>query len=264
MSFQLFEKLHRSDSILRLSNCWDAGSARLFQSLGASAIATTSAGLAWSAGYSDGQKLPAAELVATVQRIARVVAVPLTIDVEAGYSDNCANVADLVMQLLHQGVVGINIEDGRDEPALLAAKIEAIKSAATKRSMQVFVNARTDVYLKGLAPESGRSVEVLQRAELYRNAGADGLFVPSLLNSTDISDIVQRANLPINLMAHKLLPSVVELKCLGVRRLSAGAAICQAMFARAAELASLMMNQDSLPALFENTTSSAELNTLFS
>jgi 2-methylisocitrate lyase-like PEP mutase family enzyme len=232
-------------------------------SLGPSAIATTSAGMAWSLGYADGQKLPVAEMLAAVQRITRVLTVPLTVDVEAGYSQDPSNVAQLVMQLADLGVVGINIEDGRDNPAVLSAKIAAIKNAAAKRSLPVFVNARTDVYLKRLVPESARSMEVLQRAEQYRNVGADGLFVPLLINAGEISEIAKQAQLPLNVMAHKSLPSILQLQALGVRRLSAGAAIAQAVAEVASRLAKQMLSQDNFAELFEQSMPGAELNQLF-
>jgi 2-methylisocitrate lyase-like PEP mutase family enzyme len=263
MTFQQFHDLHRGPAPLRLANCWDAGSARVISSLGSPAIATTSAGMAWSLGYADGHKLPVAELLAAVQRIARVVTVPLSVDIEAGYSKDPTLVATLVMQLADLGVVGINIEDGRDAPTLLAAKIQAIKTATAKKSLPVFVNARTDVYLKGLVPETARSMEVLQRSEHYRNAGADGLFVPLLLNAGEIAEIAKQAQLPLNVMAHQSLPSVLQLQALGVRRLSAGAAMSQASWGTVSKLSQQLLNDDSFTALFEQAMPGAVLNQLF-
>src|SRR5277367_3145964 len=107
-----FGRLHINTMPLRLPNAWDAGSARLFESLGATAIATTSAGVAWALGYKDGRLLPVDEAVAVASRMARVLTVPLSVDVENGYSDNPQKVADNVMRLVDLGVAGINIEDG--------------------------------------------------------------------------------------------------------------------------------------------------------
>src|SRR6185295_17085698 len=114
-----FHDLHRGSELLRLPNAWDAGSARLIESLGAKAIATTSAGVAWAAGYNDGNRLPVPKLIAIVEAIARVVRVPITVDMEAGYSDEPRSVAETASRLIAAGAVGINIEDGEGSPDLL-------------------------------------------------------------------------------------------------------------------------------------------------
>src|SRR5882757_561322 len=219
-----FRKLHQGPDLLRLANAWDAGSARLAESVGAPAVATTSAGVAWSLGYADGGPMPAGAALAAAHNIARVLSVPLTVDFEDGYSADPSVVAGHIVQLVHSGVAGINIEDGAEAPTVLAAKIEAIKKAAAGAGGDIFVNARTDVYLRGLAPEGARVAEVLARAELYRNAGADGLFVPGICVRDEIGQVVDGAGLPLNVMDWPGLP-VAELSALGVRRLSAGAGI---------------------------------------
>src|SRR5260370_41787776 len=112
MSIQIFRSLHQGPALLVLPNAWDAGTARLIESVGAKAIATTSAGLAWSRGYPDGNELPIDQLIAATRDIARVIRVPLTIDIEAGYSDDPRAVADLVVRILDIGAAGINSEDG--------------------------------------------------------------------------------------------------------------------------------------------------------
>ena len=163
-----FRQLHTASEPLRLPNAWDAGSARLFESLGAKAIATTSAGVAWANGYPDGRTMPVDTAVRVATSIARVLHVPLTVDIENGYADEPAAVARTVLRFMEAGVVGVNIEDGRDAPELLAAKIEAIKNAAAGAGADIFVNARTDVYLGSLVEDDKRVGEVLQRAGLHR------------------------------------------------------------------------------------------------
>src|SRR5687767_8449868 len=170
-----FHDLH-ARGVLLLPNAWDAGSARLMESLGAKAVATTSAGVAWSHGYPDGDLLPVRRLVATIADIVRVIRVPLTVDVEGGYSDDPAAVAETVAGLIDVGAVGINLEDGGGDPELLCAKIEHIKRASARLGVALFVNTRTDMYLRGLAPPERRVEETLARAARYRAAGADGLF----------------------------------------------------------------------------------------
>ncbi len=232
-----FRELHRD--FLLLPNAWDAGSARYFESLGAKAIATTSAGVAWSRGYPDGGALPPELQLATAREIARVIRVPLSVDLEGGYSDDPAAVAQLVARLLEIGVVGINLEDGAASPELLCAKIEAVKKAAAQRGIDLFVNARTDVYLRDLAPTETAVAEVLRRAELYRAAGCDGIFVPGLSGEAAIEAIAAAvAPLPLNLLLGPGLAPVEVLRRQGVKRLSAGSAIAGAALGHAGQLAS--------------------------
>ena len=130
MSTQEFRSLHQGPGVLLLPNAWDAGSARLIESLGAKAIATTSAGLAWSRGYSDDNILPDEQLVSATREIARVIRVPLTVDMEGGYSEDPRSVAELAARIIDAGAAGINIEDGRGSKEMLCAKIEAIRDRA--------------------------------------------------------------------------------------------------------------------------------------
>jgi 2-methylisocitrate lyase-like PEP mutase family enzyme len=240
-----FHALHRTSDLLVLANVWDAGSALLMESLGARAIATTSAGLAWSHGYPDGNSLPVTLAVATAAEITRAVRVPVSIDFEGGYSDDPEAVAGLVRTLIDVGVVGINIEDGGSSPDLLCRKLEAIRRTSTSLGVNLFVNARTDVYLRELVPASGRLAETRLRGARYRDAGASGLFVPGLVQRDDIASIAREVTLPLNVMSTAGLASPVELARLGVRRLSAGSAIAEAAWGRARALAAAFLRDGS-------------------
>lgn len=257
-----FHRLHH-DGLLLLANAWDAGSARLTESLGAKAIATTSAGVAWSHGYPDGDLLPVRRLVATVADIVRVIRVPLTVDVEGGYSEDPAAVAETVAGLIDVGAVGINLEDGGGDPELLCAKIEHIKRASARLGVALFVNTRTDVYLRGLAPPERRVEETLARAARYRAAGADGLFVPGLTEEAQVRAIAADAGLPLNLLARPALPPAAELERWGVRRLSAGSDISQSVFARTAALASGFLSDGDSRPLGAEVMAYSQLNALF-
>jgi 2-methylisocitrate lyase-like PEP mutase family enzyme len=228
-----FRALHARGELLVLPNAWDAGSAALIESCGARAIATTSAAVAWSHGHADGENLPRAALCQTVAEILRVVSVPLSVDLEKGFSRSPDEVASLVLELIELGAVGINLEDGTESPELHAAKIAAVKSAAKRVGCDVFVNARTDVVLKQLVPANDAVAEVLARAERYARAGADGLFVPLLAEPDAIRKIAGAVDLPLNVMAIPSLAPVPELRALGVRRLSAGSGVAQVAFAAA-------------------------------
>jgi len=228
-STNTFRALHNGNELLLLPNAWDPGSARLIESLGAKAIATTSAGLAWSRGFPDGDALPIDQLITTTRDIARLIRVPLSIDVEGGYSDDPAVVARVVGGILDVGAVGINIEDGAGLPEVLCAKIEAARRSATRAGVDLFINVRTDVYLRAMTSGDGAVREVIRRAELYRAAGGDGIFVPGLVEGPAIEAIAAAIDpLPLNIMLMPGLPSPAVLRAQGVRRLSAGSAIAQA------------------------------------
>jgi 2-methylisocitrate lyase-like PEP mutase family enzyme len=257
----LFRRLHEV-GLLVLPNCWDAGSARLIESLGAKALATTSAGVAWSHGHADGDRLPVRLLLATVADIAAVVRVPLSVDVEGGYSNDPAAVGEAVKAVIEAGAVGINIEDGSGAPDLLCAKIEEAKRAGVRVGVDLFVNARTDVYLRGLVPAERRVAETLARAERYRAAGADGIFVPGLVEAAQIRAISKGSRLPLNAMASPGLPPAGELESLGVRRLSAGAGIAEVVFAKTASLAAAFLRTGASDPLTEGAMPYPEINAL--
>jgi 2-methylisocitrate lyase-like PEP mutase family enzyme len=225
-----FHALH-ADGLLRLPNAWDAGSARLAQAAGARAIATSSAAVAWAHGWPDGDRLPVELLLQTTRAVVGATALPVTVDIEGGYSDEPARVGELVAEVLAAGAVGINIEDGSKDPALLCAKIAAARAAATAAGIELFINARIDVWLRGLAPSGERVAETLARAARYRAAGANGLFAPGIADAAEIAALVAGTDLPVNVLAWTGLPDANRLQALGVRRLSAGSAISEAMHA---------------------------------
>jgi 2-methylisocitrate lyase-like PEP mutase family enzyme len=220
-----------------LPNAWDAGSARLVEHLGASAIATSSAAVAWAHGYPDGDRLPVSALAATVAEITRVIRIPLSVDMESGYAEDPATVAEHVSAVVGAGAVGINLEDGLGDPGILCAKIEHIRRAATRLGVRVFVNARTDGFLRDPAPDARKLEDTIARAGRYRAAGADGLFVPGVIDAASIGRIVSAVPLPLNVLARPALPGPAELQALGVRRLSAGSGIAERLFGQASALA---------------------------
>lgn len=259
----IFHRLHQGPELLLLPNAWDAGSARLMESLGARAVATTSAGVAWTHGYPDGDVLPVRMLVSTIVAIARAVRVPLTVDIEGGYSDEPAAVEETVARVVEAGAVGINIEDGGSAPDLLCLKIERARRAGQHFGIDLFVNARTDVYLRGLAPEGKRVGEVLSRARLYADAGASGLFVPGLREPGEIQAVAAEAGLPLNVMAWPGLPAASALAQLGVRRLSAGSGIAQALWGKAAALGGDFLKTGRSDPLGEGAMAYGDINALF-
>ena len=263
MTSQYFRKLHQGPGLLLLPNAWDAVTARLIEGLGAKAIATTSAGLAWSRGYPDGNALPGDTLIAAIREIARVIRVPLTVDIEAGYSDDPRAVARIVARILDIGVVGINIEDGAGSPDLLCKKIAAVKDHVAHSGVDLFINTRTDVYLRGIASGGAAIEEVMTRSSRYRGAGCDGLFVPGLSAADAMATISAGiAPMPLNVMAVPNLPSLDALQKSGVRRLSAGSAIAQAALGRTSHLVSSFL-AGTISEMFDVTADYGAVNRLF-
>ena len=258
-----FRRLHGGPDMLMLANAWDAGSARLIESVGAKAIATTSAGVAWSHGYADGSALPVQLLVGTVADIARVISVPLTVDIEDGYSAEPAAAGENVARILDAGAVGINLEDGSGAPDLLCAKIEHAKRAAARLGVDLFINARTDVYLRKLAQGDAALHETIARAHRYREAGCDGVFVPAVVEPASIRALVDAIALPLNVLAWPGLPAAAELQALGVRRLSCGASVALAALNRARALAAAFLADGRMEAGTEPSMTTREINALF-
>ena len=258
-----FHTLHHGPEILKLANAWDAGSARLIESLGATAIATTSAGFAWGLGYPDGDAVPLPELVHAIRLIARAITVPLTVDMESGFGRDAAEVAEAVAQVVDAGAIGMNIEDGSNPPELLAAKINAARQAGQRLGVDLFINARVDVYLRQLVPPAERVAESLRRAKIYRDAGASGIFVPAIVAADEIRTVATGIDRPLNVLAWPGLPSAAELAKLGVRRLSAGAGIPKVAYGRAAAAASAFLAEGNSAVLNEGALDSGTLNGLF-
>ncbi|GAA4619963.1 isocitrate lyase/phosphoenolpyruvate mutase family protein [Actinoallomurus vinaceus] len=232
----LFRESHRSGRPLLLANAWDAASARVAEDAGAVAVATTSAGVAWSLGAADGDRLdrdPALELIG---RVVAAVDVPVTADIESGYADDPDGVAVTVGGVLAAGAVGINLEDAHHsgpEPlrpvAEQADRIAAARQAADASSL--FINARIDTYLLAVGDPHDRLSDTLKRAEAYIAAGADGVFVPGVTDPETVSALVEGLNAPLNVLAGPGAPDVATLAGLGVARISLGSSIAQAAYA---------------------------------
>jgi 2-methylisocitrate lyase-like PEP mutase family enzyme len=255
---RLFGELHR-DGLLILPNAWDAGSARIIESAGAKAIATSSAAVAWSHGYPDGEALPQDALLATLREIVRAVDVPVSADVEAGYSRDAGAAGKFAEQILEAGAVGVNIEDGRDPPDLLGAKIERLRSVAERVGVKLWINARVDVYLRQLAEGEAAYNEVVTRAHRYAQAGANSIFVPGAADEVLIGNLVRDVKLPLNVLAWPGLPDAARLKALGVRRLSAGTGLGKVALGQIGELAKAFL-REGRSALFAEGP--ANINTL--
>src|SRR5262249_39511782 len=152
--------------ILVLPNAWDAASAAVMEDAGAKAVATSSAAVAWAHGYPDGDVLPLEKVLLTIETVVRAVKGPVTADIEGGYTDDLAKLADNIKAVIGAGAVGINLEDGARDPDLHARKIEAARKAADAAGVALFINARTDTYLKRLFEGQAAEAETVKRAAL--------------------------------------------------------------------------------------------------
>jgi 2-methylisocitrate lyase-like PEP mutase family enzyme len=227
-----------------LPNAWDAGSARIIERAGASAIATTSGGVSWAAGLADGQSLTRTQMLEAVARIARAVSVPVTADMEGGYGESDEDIAETMRGLVRAGAVGVNLEDsgnGGDPLVSLEAQTRRLRLAratAVEVGVDVFINARTDVFLYGLGSNpTERLEETVRRANAYLQAGANGVFVPGVADAPTIAQLVKRISGPLNTMAVAGSPSIAESSALGVARVSFGSALAQAAYSVAQRIA---------------------------
>lgn len=227
----LFHSFHDSQAPLALSNAWDVASALVAEAAGARAIGTTSAGVAWSLGLPDGDRLNRAGAVAVVSRIAAAVTVPVTADLEGGYAESPEGVAETVNGALEAGAVGINIEDGSRPPDEFAARVAVARRTADTAGVPMFINARTDVYLAGIGAPQHRLAETLARAERYVDAGADGVFVPGVVDADSIKALTAGISVPVNIMVAAGASSVGDLGRCGVARVSLGPGVAQAAYA---------------------------------
>lgn len=221
-SHQQFSQLHHKQQPLLLLNTWDAASSALAAKQGAPAIATSSASLCWAQGFQDGNQMPFAELKMAINRILQVVHIPLTVDLENGYSDAPEQVAKHVLQLMQLGVAGINIEDGDGGVECLVDKISAIRIALQGKPL--FINARTDVYIRNLVSVDQRVDESLVRASHYVAAGADGVFIPGVEALEEIKELAKGLAVPLNVMVTADQVDIDVLQAAGVARISTGPA----------------------------------------
>ena len=230
-----FRAMHRGGKILVLPNAWDVASARIFENAGFGAIATTSAGVAFTLGYPDGEKISREEMLARVARIARAVKVPVSADLEAGYGQRPEDAARAAREAIEAGAVGMNLEDGTGDGAhpvaelsLQLERIRAVREAALKTGVLLVLNARTDVYLAKVGDSAKRYDETVRRLVAFRDAGADCVFAPGLTHAETIRQIVQDVKCPVNILAVPGTPSAPELEKLGVARVTVGSGAMRA------------------------------------
>jgi len=255
-----FKELHQQDNILHIGNAWDANSALEFEKMGYKAVGTSSAAIADTLGYEDGEQMSFDELLNVVKSILNKISTPLTVDIEGGFSRKLENIVRNINQLCELGVVGINFEDSfvnsKGERHIIDSSefshtIKSIKNRLTKGKNDIFLNIRTDSFLMNL---DNSLEETIVRVKKYQKSGADGLFIPCVISGTDIEKLVKHATIPINIMAMPNLPSFLKLQEIGVKRLSSGAFIYQNSkndFASLNKKLTILEKEQSFDSLFE-------------
>lgn len=229
---EAFRGMHHGKRILVLPNAWDVAGARVFEESGFGAIATTSAGVAFTLGYPDGQRIPREEMLGVVRRIAAAVKAPVTADVEAGYGDRPEDAARTARDVVAAGAIGMNLEDATGDPERplfeLSLQIERVKAVRETAEGLIVLNARTDVYLLQLETPEKRYDAALRRLVAFRDAGADCVFVPGLRDVETIGRLVKDLRCPVNILVGPGSPSVPQLQEMGVARVSVGSGAMRA------------------------------------
>jgi 2-methylisocitrate lyase-like PEP mutase family enzyme len=264
---KIFADLHNKKEPFILANAWDAASARIFEKAGFSAIGTTSAGIAASRGYRDMQHIPFPEMLDNVEQILSSVTLPVSVDVEAGYGKNTAEIIHNIKKVISLGAVGINLEDGTGHPAspitsitTQAERIRAIREEIPSESL--WINARVDVFYLGLMEKEKALEETIRRAHAYLKAGANSIFV--VVNDKElISTLIREIKAPLNLLANSKLPSIEELKELGVARVSLGSAPMRATLGLLEEISHELLKSGTYRSLTNKAVSYSDLQELF-
>jgi 2-methylisocitrate lyase-like PEP mutase family enzyme len=264
--------LHRPGDPIVLINVWDVVSARLIERSGARAIATTSAGIAWALGYPDGERIPRAEMLGVVERIARAVSVPVTADLEAGYGSRANDVAETVRLAIDAGAVGMNLEDCIEDPGSGAEqllpidaateRVVAARAAAGVTNVPFVINARTDVFLRNVGDPATRLGNAVERANAYRAAGADSLFVPGVRDAETIGALAREIDGPLNVVVGPGTPSLGELGRLGVARISLGAGAMRTALGLLVRATTALAETGTFDAFVSGALSSVDLDAL--
>ncbi len=261
----LFLKYHHDREILVLLNSWDVGSSKLIEACGYKAVATTSMGIAASFGYPDCQVIQLSDMLDTITGIVNGVQVPVTVDIEAGYGNDVHEIVDSVRRFIATGIVGINIEDSIDlSPVLLDEKefcerISAIRALSDSLGFHLVINARTDSYYTSSGSPQEKLSESIRRGNVYREAGADCIFVQPVWEKETISTLVKEINAPLNILANPGIgggvpPSARELQDLGVARLSLGSGLMKATLALIKKVADELAEEGTYTTLLKALT----------
>jgi len=265
-----FLALHRGPRILVLGNVWDVASAVVFEQAGFAALGTSSAGIAYAHGHPDDEGMPREAMIDAVRAIAARVNIPVSADMLTGYGATPEAVAETCRRVLEAGVIGVNLEDsapggGRAlaDAVLQREKLRAVRAMADAYGVPLVVNARTDSYWLKLGDASTTLRTSIERANAYREAGADCLFVPGALDPATIRTLVREIDGPVNILAMPGCPAVAELEQLGVRRVSQGSGPARAAIRTAQTIARELLDRGTYSSYHDAAVSYPDANALF-
>jgi 2-methylisocitrate lyase-like PEP mutase family enzyme len=254
-SFKSFLQLHNSSNPLLLGNIWGVNSAQLFEKAGYKAIGTSSQAVARAQGFEDGENLSFETLLQLAKRVTKVVSIPFTVDIEAGYSSKANGIIENIKQLHDSGIVGVNLEDtipGTVRKLRPVGEFQKILSTVaeglSQHNLNIFLNIRTDGFLLGMPTAL---TETLTRIESYQDAGANGIFVPCITAKEDIKEVVNATHLPINVMCMPDLPGFSDLNSLGVKRISMGPFVNSLINKKTEEVITTILEENNFSSLFK-------------
>jgi len=254
----LFE-LHKSGKMLVLPNIWDSLGAMLLESIGYPVIATAGAAIAFTHGYENGKQVPFADVLNILTRIVACVDKPLTADIETGYSNTNSGLYENIKLLIKSGIVGINFEDsamehgGLNSIEVQCEKIRLIREASKEAGIRLFINARTDVYIKQKElQEADKLNEAIKRGKAYRDSGADCIFPVGVNHELHIKEIASQLAMPVNILAAPGIPDLKTLQALGVSRVSLGPEFLKVAIKAMKAVAEDMFNHQDIHRFVEN------------
>lgn len=267
---KLFKELHHNGNILVLPNIWDPLGAALLQSLEYPAIATASASVAFANGYDDGEHVPFKDVLTLLSKIAASVNLPVTADIESGYASTQADLQKNIELLLSTGIVGINFEDYDKQTESLfplevqCERIGLIRKISEALGLPLFINARTDVYLRGkvFITEEEKLSETIKRGKAYIEAGADCLFPPAMKIKDDLKKLITTLKCPVNVIAIPGIPDFKSLQQIGVARLSLGPGFLKVAIKAMKDVALKLKSYEGLSEVTGIDVTSADLKTL--
>lgn len=264
-----FHALHHNDKLLVLPNIWDPGGALLLEDMQFPAVATASASIAFANGYDDGENIPFEEVLSIVKKITKSVSIPVSADIESGYAEDCRGLAENIARLMETGVVGINLEDTNKKTRQLYSieeqceRISVVKTVAERAGVDLFINARTDVYLRAASLSKEEKLEsILKRGIAYKSAGASGFYPITVKEKTELERIAATVSLPLNVVTIPGIPALGELKEIGVSRVSLGPSFFKIAMQSMKKLAGKLSASDGLEDIFQNDITSEYLRML--
>jgi len=268
---KLFNRLHHNGKLLVLPNVWDPLGAILLESLGYTAVATASASIAFSNGYADGENISFKDLLEILKKIVHSVKIPVTADIESGYATTMSMLSKNIKRLIDAGIAGINIEDSDHNDAKIISvnaqckKISSIRNTASKMGVPLFINARTDIYLKANNLSADEKLaETIRRGKAYKDAGADGLYPIFIKEKAGIESIIKEVGLPVNILLLPEIPGFETLKTMGVARISLGPGFLKIAINAMKNVAEKLLPYEGMQEVSDNPITSAYLNTLIS